>query len=123
MTVFLIFRLGRSGDILHWGYDGSCLPTETEENQLVFGITTSTTYLYIVLVLMVGIALGDSGQFIVTASQQNINNPNVLQLLLFNLFGFLLYIALGAAQIAYYRSGERPTTVRQCLEIYSYPTL
>ena len=34
------------------------------------------------------------------------------KMLLFNLFGFLFYVAVGSAQIAFYRDEERPTTVR-----------
>ena len=34
------------------------------------------------------------------------------KMLLFNLFGFLFYVAVGSAQIAFYRNEERPTTVR-----------
>ena len=65
-----MFRLGRNGNIFHWGYNGSCEPGEREENQLVMGITTSTSYIYILLVLMVSIALGegDSGKFMVSST-------------------------------------------------------
>ena len=61
-----MFRLGRAGDILHWGQDGSCPLDERAENMLVLGVVTSTSYIYIVLVLMVGFAFGDSGRYVVT---------------------------------------------------------
>ena len=34
------------------------------------------------------------------------------KMLLFNLFGFICYVAVGSAQIAFYRNEERPSTVR-----------
>ena len=66
LIVFLIFRLGRSGDIFHWGYHASCPLSERAENEMVLGVTTSAGYLYIVLILLVGVAMGDSGKYTVT---------------------------------------------------------
>ena len=66
LIVFLLFRLGRSGDALHWGYYGNCSLAEREENEMVLGVTTSTGYLFIVLILMLGVAMGDSGKIMVT---------------------------------------------------------
>ena len=65
--VFMIFRLGDSGDSFHWGSGPlNQVTTEREENDLVFGILTSTGYFFIVLVLMVGLVLGDTGKFSVS---------------------------------------------------------
>merc|ERR1719322_1930594 len=54
---------------------------ERAENDLVVGTLTSTTFLFIVLVLLLGVILGDTGKH---------------TLFLFNLCGFLLYIAVGS---------------------------
>jgi len=58
--------------------------TERAENDLVFGIMTSAGYFYITIILMVGIVLGDNAR---------------MSLFLFNLFGFLFFIAIGSEQI------------------------
>ena len=39
------------------------------------------------------------------------------KMLFFNLFGFLFYVAVGSAQIAFYRNEERPQTVRLMWEL------
>lgn len=62
---------------------------------MVLGVMTSTGYLFVVLILMVGVAMGDTGPY---------------TMLFFNLFGFLFYVAVGSAQIAFYRNEERPQT-------------
>ena len=69
LIVFLLFRLGRSGDVFHWGYYESCPLNERAENEMVLGVTTSTGYLYIVLILLVGIAMGDTGRYTVTTTK------------------------------------------------------
>ena len=38
-------------------------------------------------------------------------------MLIFNLLGFIFYAAVGSTQIAYYRSEERPPTVRDVLVV------
>jgi len=58
--------------------------TERAENDLVFGIMTSAGYFYITIILMAGIVLGDNAR---------------ISLFLFNLFGFLFFIAIGSEQI------------------------
>jgi len=58
--------------------------SERAENDLVFGIMTSAGYFYITIILMVGIVLGDNAR---------------MSLFLFNLFGFLFFIAIGSEQI------------------------
>eukprot|EP00090_Calanus_glacialis_P015037 TRINITY_DN23911_c0_g1_i1.p1 TRINITY_DN23911_c0_g1~~TRINITY_DN23911_c0_g1_i1.p1 ORF type:complete len:156 (-),score=25.89 TRINITY_DN23911_c0_g1_i1:96-563(-) len=92
--VFMIFRLADSGDAFHWG-SGPLVMTERAENDMILGILASTGYFFIVLVLMVGIVMGDTSKF---------------SMCLFNLFGFLFYIAAGSSQIYIYRSQQRPTT-------------
>ena len=69
LIVFLIFRLGRNGDIFHWGYYGSCSLSERAENEMVLGVMTSTGYLFVVLILMVGVAMGDTGPYTVTTTR------------------------------------------------------
>eukprot|EP00092_Neocalanus_flemingeri_P015025 GFUD01016228.1.p1 GENE.GFUD01016228.1~~GFUD01016228.1.p1 ORF type:complete len:157 (+),score=22.49 GFUD01016228.1:75-545(+) len=93
--VFMIFRLGASGDAFHWGRGPFVMESERAENDLVFGILTSTGYFFIVLVLMVGIVLGDTSK---------------ISMFLFNLFGFLFYIGAGSSEIFVYRSHNRPST-------------
>ena len=124
MIVFLIFRLGRSGDIFHWAYHGSCPLSERAENELVLGVTTSTGYLYIVLVLLVGTAMGDTGKYTVCNHSQTLytlqyDNQTYTKMLLFNLFGFIFYAAVGSTQIAFYRNEERPPTVRIAPECHN----
>jgi len=92
--VFMIFRLADSGDSFHWG-NGPLVGTERAENDMILGILTSTGYFFIVLVLMVGIVMGDTSKF---------------SLCLFNLFGFLFYLSAGSSQIYVYRSQHRPHT-------------
>ena len=65
LIVFLIFRLGRSGDVFQWGYHAGCPLSERAENEMVLGVTTSAGYLYIVLILLVGVAMGDTGKYTV----------------------------------------------------------
>lgn len=90
--VFMIFRLGNSGDALHWGF-GLLVPTERSENDLIMGILTSTGYFLIIFVLMIGIAMGDKSK---------------ISMFIFNLFGFLFYIGMGSSEIYIYRSQNRP---------------
>jgi len=93
LIVFLLFRVGHNGDVLHWGLGPGVQMSERAENDLVTGILTSTVYLFIVMVLLLGIILGDTGKY---------------TLLLFNVCGFFLYIAVGSSQIYIYRSRHRP---------------
>merc|ERR1719471_1792682 len=67
--------------------------TQKAEDDLVIGIMTSAGYFFILIILMVGIALGD-----------NEDNGMVHTLLLFNFFGCLLFMAIGAEQIHVYRN-------------------
>jgi len=62
--------------------------TESAENDLIFGVLTSVGYFFITIVLMVGILMGDKQKF---------------TMLLFNLFGFLFFLALGSRQVHVYR--------------------
>ena len=39
-------------------------------------------------------------------------------MLIFNLFGFIFYAAVGSTQIAFYTSEERPPTVRGCRGVH-----
>ena len=81
---------------------------ERAENDLVFGILTSTGYLFIIIVLMVGIVLGDTPTLTVSlcyiTSYRELHIPTLsyFQLLLFNFFGFVFFIALGSEQIYIY---------------------
>ena len=60
--MFLIFRLGDSGDSFHWGF-GPLVGTERAENDMILGILASTGYFFIVIVLMLGIVMGDTGKY------------------------------------------------------------
>ena len=65
LIVFLLFRVGQNGDILHWG-EGPGAGARAED-ELVVGTFTSSGYLFIVLVLMVGAACGDQGKYVVSS--------------------------------------------------------
>ena len=64
MIVFLLFRVGDRGSIVSWG--AGFLDSERAENDLVMGVFTSTGYLFIVLVLMIGISFNDTGKVTVS---------------------------------------------------------
>lgn len=85
--VFLLFRCGNKGDMLTWTND---------VNSVVFGIMVYTGYFFIVLVMTIGIIMGDKAHF-----------TN----LLFNIFGFVFFIAIGATQINFYRSLYDPVFI------------
>ena len=60
----MIFRLSYSGDTFHWGLGPFSL-TERAENDLILGILASTGYFFIIIILIIGIALGDESKFAV----------------------------------------------------------
>ena len=60
--------MGNKGDVLHWGEGPEVVMRERAENDLVVGTLTSTTYLFIVLVLLIGVILGDTGKYTVSSS-------------------------------------------------------
>ena len=63
--VFLLFRCGDSGDVLHWGRGTCSVSRERAENILVLGTATSSVFLFIVMVLMIAVSLGDKGDYTV----------------------------------------------------------
>ena len=93
--VFMIFRVGGPSEASHvfgWGLG--------DVDTGIFGTLTSVGYFYIIIILLIGIAMGDNNKFTVKCHYQLTykNQPN-FQLLLFNFFGFLFFIAIGAEQI------------------------
>jgi len=93
-VLLLVYRLGNSGDTIHWG-EGPRVPvypdppsnpfyTERAENDLIVGILASPGYFFITLVLMLGLALGDTSKY---------------GMCLFNIFGFLFHISAGSVEI------------------------
>ena len=95
--------------MVSWG--AGFLGSERAENDLVMGVLTSTGYLFIVLVLMIGISFNDTGKTTVSYHTLRMLSKDFVQLLLFNLFGFLFYISAGSSQVYIYRSDMRPTKV------------
>ena len=87
--VFMIFRLGAKGDTFWWGtmntrdvnldsgYKGtkysslvsyiSC--AERAENDLIFGSLTTTAYFFGIMVMMLGVLMGDNQMFTVGTFQ------------------------------------------------------
>ena len=65
--MFLLFRVGQNGDILHWHWGEGPAAGARAEDELVVGTFTSSGYLFIVLVLMVGAACGDQGKYVVSS--------------------------------------------------------
>ena len=97
--VFMIFRVGGPSEASHvfgWGND---------MDTSIFGIMTSVGYFYIIIILLIGIAMGDNNKFTVkcqclcTLACLIYITELDFQLLLFNFFGFLFFIAIGAEQI------------------------
>jgi len=70
--VFMIFRVGNSGNVFVWSFN---------DNDNIFGIMTSAGFFFFTIILLFGIALGDNAK---------------MTLFLFNIFGFLFFIALGS---------------------------
>merc|ERR1711892_916076 len=66
--------------------------SERAENDLVFGTMTSTGYLLFIIIIMLGMMMGDKMPF---------------TLILFNFFGFLFYIAMGSEQIDAYHGAQQ----------------
>ena len=57
--VFMIFRVGGSGStVFPWGNDN---------DSSIFGVMTSVGYFYFIIILLVGIAMGDNNKFTVTS--------------------------------------------------------
>merc|ERR1711874_432822 len=82
-VVFMLYRVG--GKIADLEYT-SLFPWGNGDVDIgIFGIMTSAGYLFSVIILIIGIVMGD--------------NNHKFTLLLFNFFGFLFFIALGIEQI------------------------
>jgi len=71
---------GDGGHLFGWGLGVAYM----DYDLAILGIMTSAGYLFIVVVAIVGMALGDKAQ---------------VQNFLFNVFGFLFFISIGSCQI------------------------
>ena len=85
-----------------------CVLNERDENDLVFGIMTTVGYWFITIVLMIGLILGDRPKMTVINIYSFLKSSLRLyiQILLFNIFGFLFFLSIGSEQIARYRGRE-----------------
>merc|ERR1711931_126683 len=75
--MLMLFRVGNSGAVFPWG----TLLVPIVNDDTIFGIMTSVGFFFFTIILMFGIALGDNAK---------------MTLFLFNIFGFLFFIALGS---------------------------
>ena len=77
---------------------------ERSENDLILGLLVSPGYFFITLILLVGLALGDSSEYGVSLVLFLL--AFFLQMCLFNIFGFLLHLSAGAVEIVAARDAE-----------------
>ena len=76
---------------------------ERSENDLILGLLVSPGYFFITLILLVGLALGDSSEYGVSLVLLFLA---FFQMCLFNIFGFLLHLSAGAVEIVAAREAE-----------------
>ena len=99
---------------------------ERAENDLILGLLVSPGYFFVTLVLLIGLALGDTSAygvnhfliidgevFIRTLSYLTYLDPfpdtylfSTFQICLFNTFGFLLHVSAGTVEIVAAREAE-----------------
>ena len=77
---------------------------ERSENDLILGLLVSPGYFFITLVLLVGLALGDTSEYGVSPHYSSIYG--IFQMCLFNTFGFLLHLSAGAVEVVAAREAE-----------------
>ena len=66
----------------------------------IFGVMTSAGYFFFVIILIIGIVMGDNNhKFTVMRTWNKSAKKIEFQLMLFNFFGFLFFIAIGSERI------------------------
>ena len=108
--VFILFRFGGlaveeyENDFFGWGTIG----WDLDVNLNIFGIMASAGYFFFVIIVIIGIVMGDNNnKFTVMRILHKTLKKINFQLLLFNFFGFLFFIALGIEQIRVWKKFDR----------------